>query len=72
LTSIARGRGLALASLQRWVAAERPERLRPVRVGPTPEATSARGAAGVLITPGGFRIEGLEVEQLAALLRSLA
>lgn len=71
LSRIAESLDLALASLQRWVGSERPGQLRPVRLG---EASQPRPAVrtGVLVTPSGFRIEGLDTEQLAALLRSLS
>jgi hypothetical protein len=73
LTSIARSLGLALASLQRWAGTAGASPLRRVRFSETPQGGPGRTAAGgVLITPGGYRIEGLEVEQLAALLRSLS
>lgn len=72
LTSIARSLDLALASLQRWVSAGGTIPLRRVRLCEAPRPGPARAAGGVLIMPGGIRIEGLEIEQLAALLRSLS
>lgn len=71
LASIAVSLDMALASLQRWVATQSSERLRPVQVGVASRSGRASGT-GVLVTPSGLRIEGLDVEQLAALLGALS
>jgi hypothetical protein len=71
LASIAASLDLALASLQRWVAAESPERIRPVQVDVAPDLR-VHSSWAVLVTPSGIRVEGLDVAQLAALLNALS
>jgi hypothetical protein len=74
LCRVAESLGLALATLQRWTAAPAAARLRSVRHRETSaerEAT-AQVARPVLVTPRGFRVEGLDVELLLGLLRHLA
>jgi hypothetical protein len=70
LLAVARDLGLRPQTLARWLEEKgRKSRLRPVEItahGPT----SQRGAP-VLVTPGGLRIEGLDLESLAVLLRRL-
>lgn len=66
--SIAHLLGMDAETLRRWLATgSEPARLRPVRVRPEVGA----GALSV-ISPGGFRVEGLDVASAASLLRLLA
>jgi len=74
--SIAQELGLSASGLQRWSAQATGEtRMRPVRLrrGPTESTSAAQGAAGaiVLVSPRGFRLEGLEVSQALELLHGL-
>jgi AraC-like DNA-binding protein len=70
LDSVARDLGLKPQTLSRWLEEKGGKaRLRPVEVAP-PDSTSGRGPA-VLITPGGLRVEGLDLESLAQLLQRL-
>ncbi|HKY34200.1 MAG TPA: hypothetical protein VJV23_16855 [Candidatus Polarisedimenticolia bacterium] len=71
LAPIAASLDLALASLQRWVAAESSERIRPVVVDVASDLRSHTSTA-VLVTPSGIRVEGLDVAQLATLLNVLS
>lgn len=71
LADVAREFGVSESSLGRWVSAERGEdtgqaRLREVKVV---EPASGRGVT--LVTPRGYRIEGLDVESAARLLQAL-
>lgn len=68
LARVAADLGVSAVSLQRWLEQEAPARFRPVEVAPEPgvEATGV-----VLITPRGYRVEGLEAESLVSLLRVL-
>jgi predicted transcriptional regulator len=66
---IARETGVSGESLRRWMAGAPRRRPAMVAVEIRPE----RGGAGVvLLTPGGYRVEGLDVAGAAALLRQLA
>jgi hypothetical protein len=69
LSQVASELGVSELSLQRWIEQGEPARFRPVEI----EAESGRASAGglVLITPRGYRVEGLEAESLASLLRVL-
>ena len=68
--AIARETGVSGESLRRWMAGA-PRRRRPAMVAV--EIRPERGGAGVvLLTPGGYRVEGLDVAGAAALLRQLA
>ena len=74
--SIARGLGLSASGLYRWSARATGEtRIRRVRIrrGPTESVSSAQGMTGaiVLVSPRGFRLEGLEVSQALELLDGL-
>jgi transposase-like protein len=60
--------GLPVMTLKRW-ARQVPVRFRPVLVSSSP---AVRGSAPVLVTPGGYRIEGLALDDVAMLLRALA
>ena len=72
LTRVAAELGISTVSLQRWLEQGEPVRFRPVQVEPGIAevlGTPARGLA--LITPRGYRVEGLEAVQLVSLLRVL-
>ena len=74
--AIARGLSLNPNTLYGWLGAEgRRGSFRPVRVvatGATSSAPEVVARGAVLVTPQGFRVEGLAPETLAALLRALA
>ena len=61
--------GISVVSLQRWLEQSEPVQFRPVEIS----FESANGGAeeAVLVTPQGYRVEGLGVESLATLLRAL-
>jgi len=71
LSRIARALGVSSVSLQRWVEQAQPARFRPVqvRLDAEPEAPAAGGL--VLITPRGYRVEGLDATSLVSLLGRL-
>lgn len=69
LSSSARALGLPAENLSRWMKESERRGFRAVTV--VPEAGGAEGS-GILTTPQGFRVEGLSVEELAALLRALS
>lgn len=75
---IARGLGVSMTGLKRWLAAPPPVRrggavLRRVRVtARAVEARSTERPALCVISPQGYRVEGLDVAAAAALLRCLA
>jgi len=72
LARVAAELGISTVSLQRWLEQGEPVRFRPVQVEPGIAqvlGTPARGLA--LITPRGYRVEGLEAAQLVSLLRVL-
>jgi hypothetical protein len=71
LSRVAAELGVSLVSLQRWLEQSEPAQFRPVEVQAEPAERSEDQAGPVLITPRGYRIEGLGVESLAALLRVL-
>jgi hypothetical protein len=70
LGRVAADLGVSAVSLQRWLEQGEPARFRPVEVEPEVPA-SPRGRGLVLITPRGYRVEGLEAETLSSLLRVL-
>jgi hypothetical protein len=64
--------GLRAQTLYKWVAYESGTRLRPVAVTGSAEASSELAGIGVvLITPQGYRVEGLNPAALIVLLRGL-
>lgn len=67
LKEIAREVGLPWQTVHRWL--DQAPRLRRVRLAAGPERSSA--ARLTLVTSQGLRVEGLTVEDLAALLRRL-
>jgi len=69
LARVAADLGVSAVSLQRWLEPGEPAGFRPVEIEPGPTEASARGLA--LITPRGYRVEGLEAGVLVSLLRVL-
>jgi hypothetical protein len=70
LGRVAADLGVSALSLLRWLEQGEPACFRPVEV--EPEACASSRARGlVLITPRGYRVEGLETETLSSLLRVL-
>lgn len=69
LSRVASELGVSELSLQRWLEQGEPARFRPVEV--EMESIGAPAGGLVLITPRGYRVEGLEAESLASLLRVL-
>jgi hypothetical protein len=72
---IARGLGVSMTGLKRWFAEPPAAKsaalvLRRVRVATPPAAE--RRAALCVVSPQGYRVEGLDVAAAAALLRALA
>ena len=66
--------GLCQQTLRDWMARHLESRFRSVKVVAPAPAPAPRmpAAALVLVTPQGYRVEGLEPESLAVLLRTLA
>lgn len=62
--------GLAPTTLARWL--DEPDSPAAVFVPVVVRPEGPAAARPVLVTPGGYRVEGLDVEQLAALLSRLA
>jgi len=69
LARVAADLGVSAMSLQRWLEQDEPVRFRPVEVEPGFAEVPTRGL--VLITPRGYRVEGLEAGSLVSLLRVL-
>lgn len=67
VVKVARELGLSESGLSRWLNAGKPQ-LRPVRISATP---TAKDAGLVLVTPGGYRLEGLNAASAVDLLRRL-
>jgi hypothetical protein len=62
--------GLSAGALANWAQSPPPaRRLMPVAVAPL--APEIPGAALVVVSPGGYRVEGLDVPTATALLRAL-
>jgi transposase-like protein len=74
LSRLARELGLSPQTLVLWLRPSPRPALRPVRLvtEPTAEVPEKVSERPVLLTANGLRIEGLDVEGLARLLRSLA
>lgn len=66
---VAQELGLSSSGLARWLNG-RKSQLRPVRVAEVPSVSAS--APLVLVTPGGYRLEGLSTASAAELLRRLA
>ncbi len=71
LAHVARDVGISFPTLAAWL--ERPSRpgLRPVALRPERDPETAPRSSVVLVTPQGFRVEGLDVDALMAVLRAL-
>jgi hypothetical protein len=69
LGRVAADLGVSAVSLQRWLEQGETAVFRPVEIEPIPAAAPAGGLA--LITPRGYRVEGLEAGVLISLLRVL-
>jgi hypothetical protein len=69
LNRIARDLGVQWNTLRLWLLDSRPRRLRPVVVQ---DAAVTVLPTCTLVTPQGFRVEGLDASSLATLLRALA
>lgn len=65
---VAQELGISESGLSRWLHATK-SRLRPVRVADSPRVIDE--ALLVLVTPGGYRLEGLDSASAADLLRRL-
>ena len=73
LARIAQGVGVSFPTLASWLGEAGAPTLRPVTVAPTAEpAAAAPRSTIVLVTPQGFRVEGLDGDTLVAVLRALA
>ncbi|MGH7346949.1 MAG: hypothetical protein ACREK4_18720 [Candidatus Rokuibacteriota bacterium] len=72
MTALARELGLRPRALRLWLQELRSKpRLRRVAVGAGPEVAAPGPNTAVLVTPQGFRVEGLGFEALVTLLRGL-
>ncbi len=67
-SAIARCLGVAPGTLERWGASAPEQRFRPIEVE---EGTSTASSTITLVTPSGFRFEGLDPAQAADLLARL-
>lgn len=65
--SIAKQLGLSQSGLNRWLEGAGQSKLRPVRIAQAPAPRTKM----VLITPGGYRLEGLDAASAADVLRRL-
>ena len=73
LRSLARAVGLSVPTLTGWLRRPTPGRLRRVTVAPSPSpAIVAPERRLVLVTPQGFRVEGLDLATMVTMLRRLA
>jgi hypothetical protein len=61
--------GLASGTITRWGRHVPRQRLRRIRIAPTLPAVMSRPSAPVLVTPQGWRIEGLDVATLLRVLQ---
>ena len=71
MTSLARELGVSSPTLIQWLRRPARRPWRPVTVAP-PAASESPLMTPVLVTPKGFRVEGLDVAGLVTVLRSLA
>jgi hypothetical protein len=71
LARVARGVGLSFPTLTTWLAGPAAAALRPVTLVPGPDPVTTPPLTIVLVTPEGFRVEGLDRDTLVAVLRSL-
>jgi hypothetical protein len=65
---IARSVGVSVGSLQNWMRTPAPA---PTLVPVTVAASAPPASALVVVSPGGYRVEGLDVPTVSALLRAL-
>ena len=69
---LARALGVAEPTLTKWLRPRPAAALRPVAlVASTPPPASAPAGGAVLLTPQGWRVEGLDRDTLIAVLRAL-
>jgi hypothetical protein len=71
LARVARRVGVSFPTLTTWLAGPAEAALRPVTLAPALDPMSTPPATIVLVTPEGFRVEGLDGATLVAVLRSL-
>lgn len=65
--------GLNAPTLYLWLARKPSKALCPVAIADSVDTTTRRGPrCAILVTPEGYRIEGLEAAELVTLLRALA
>jgi len=72
---IGRELGLGRQTLRGWMKADPAPRMRVVKVapaGPEPERAQREAGPAVLVTPKGYRVEGLSLGNLTTLLRDLS
>jgi len=69
---VARAVGVSFPTLAAWMERPAPLALRPVAVVPEPASAPEPSSRVVLVTPQGFRVEGLDGDALVAVLRALA
>lgn len=66
--AVLRELGISAGALDKWMSPDRfPGRFRRVRV----EGEPSIGMGAVIVTPGGYRVEGLSAEALISVLRML-
>jgi hypothetical protein len=71
LARVARGVGVSFPTLASWLAKSGPLALRPVTVAAAAEPAPPLRSPIVLVTPQGFRVEGLDGDALVTVLRAL-
>ena len=71
LARVARAVGVSFPTLMTWLAGPTEPALRPVTLAPASDPVATSSATIVLVTPEGFRVEGLDGATLVAVLRSL-
>ena len=71
LARVARGVGVSFPTLATWLARPAQSDLRPVTLAPAPDPEPTPPSRIVLVTPQGFRVEGLDGGALVAILRAL-
>ena len=71
LKEIAQDLGLPWQTLHRWLERSPRRRFRPVAVVAIPPAPAALRSSVSIVTPQGFRVEGLDLESAADLLKRL-
>ena len=71
LARVARGVGVSFPTLTSWLAGPVEPALRPVALAPAPDPVATPPATIVLVTPEGFRVEGLDGATLVAVLQAL-